>query len=116
MTRATADSLLSTLNRRTPKPRQFVVVTSSHTSHNNPTEERKSLMPTDQPQSESTYFIDAESAAEMARLMIQDRLLTKGMGGLFPERADLSNLHRILDIGCGPGAWALDVADAYPVT
>jgi tRNA G46 methylase TrmB len=51
-----------------------------------------------------------------ARLMIQDRLLTKGMGGLFPERADLSNLHRILDIGCGPGAWALDMADAYPVT
>ena len=71
-------------------------------------------MPTDQPQSESTYFIDADSAAEMARLMIQDRLLTKGMGGLFPEQADLSNIHRILDIGCGPGGWALDVASTYP--
>lgn len=71
-------------------------------------------MPTEQPQSESTYFIDAESAAEMARLMLQDHLLTKGMGGLFSEQTDLSNVHDILDIGCGPGGWVLDVAYTYP--
>jgi len=47
-------------------------------------------MPNDPPQNESTYVIDSESGAEMARLMYQDRLLTKGMGGLFPERADLA--------------------------
>lgn len=50
----------------------------------------------------------------MARLTDQDRLITKGMGGLFPERSDLSGIHRILDIGCGPGGWALEVAYAYP--
>ena len=65
-------------------------------------------------QGENTYFIDPESGAEMARLMDQDRLMTKGMGGLFPERFDLSTMHRLLDIGCGPGGWALEVAYAHP--
>jgi ubiquinone/menaquinone biosynthesis C-methylase UbiE len=62
----------------------------------------------------STYVLDQESAAEMARLIRQDRLLTQGMGGLFPERADMAGIHHVLDIGCGPGGWALDVAFAYP--
>src|SRR6266550_6572850 len=31
------------------------------------------------------YVIDAENAAEMARLMLQDRLLTQSMGGLISE-------------------------------
>ena len=65
-------------------------------------------------QSENTYFIDAENAAEMARLTNQDRLMTKSMGGLFPERLDLTQIHDILDIGCGPGGWVLDVAREYP--
>lgn len=65
-------------------------------------------------QSENTYFIDAENAAEMARLTNQDRLMTKSMGGLFPERLDLTHIHDILDIGCGPGGWVLDVAREYP--
>jgi ubiquinone/menaquinone biosynthesis C-methylase UbiE len=68
----------------------------------------------DASENESTYFIDAENAAEMARLTIQDRLTTKAMGGLFPEQADLSSIHDMLDIACGPGGWALDVAQAYP--
>src|SRR5437660_12153153 len=51
----------------------------------------------------------------MARLLDQDRLITKGMGGLFPERAnDFSGLHRILDVACGPGGWVLEVAFAHP--
>ncbi len=65
-------------------------------------------------QSDQGYFIDAESATEMARQMNQDRLITKGMGGLFPERSDLSNIHHILDVACGPGGWVLDVAREYP--
>ena len=63
---------------------------------------------------ENTYFIDAENAAEMARLTSQDRLLTKTMGGLFQPEIDLSHVHDILDIACGPGGWVLDVATAYP--
>jgi ubiquinone/menaquinone biosynthesis C-methylase UbiE len=70
--------------------------------------------PTDASQDENTYFIDAENAAEMARLLMQDRLLTKTMGGLFPQQIDLAHVQRILDLACGPGGWALDVARAYP--
>lgn len=66
-------------------------------------------------QSENTYFIDAENAAEMARLTNQDRLITRIMGGLFPEHLDfVHHIHDILDISCGPGGWVLDVAHAYP--
>lgn len=58
----------------------------------------------------STTLIDSESAAEMARLMNQHRIVTLGMGGLFPDDLDLSNILHVLDLGCGPGSWALDVA------
>jgi len=61
-------------------------------------------------QKESTYVIDAESGTEMARLINQERLLTRVMGGVFPEHFDLSHVSHILDIGCGPGGWVLDVA------
>src|SRR5438874_12617188 len=64
--------------------------------------------------SDNVYFNDPENVAEMARLLGQDRLITEGMGGLFPERFDLSGIHRILDVACGPGGWALEVALKYP--
>src|SRR5947209_19435692 len=60
------------------------------------------------------YALDAENAAEMARLMIQDRLLTQAMGGVVPEPIDLSQVYHALDIGCGPGGWLLDVGTQYP--
>jgi len=62
---------------------------------------------------ENTYMIDAESAAEMARLMRQDQLLTLGMGGVFPEEIDLSNVEHVLDLACGPGSWSLEIAYNY---
>ncbi len=60
------------------------------------------------------YLSDAENAAEMARLMIQDRMLNQAMGGLVPEPIDLSQVHQVLDIGCGPGGWLLDLITQYP--
>ncbi|MFL5659674.1 MAG: class I SAM-dependent methyltransferase [Ktedonobacteraceae bacterium] len=71
-------------------------------------------MPTDPPTRPNNYFIDAESAEETARLMHQDRLITKGMEGVFSERSDISSMHHIVDLACGPGGWVLDVAFAYP--
>jgi ubiquinone/menaquinone biosynthesis C-methylase UbiE len=63
----------------------------------------------------NTYLNDPESGEEMARLLEQDRILTACMGGLFPERAgDLSGIQDILDIACGPGGWAQEVAFQYP--
>jgi ubiquinone/menaquinone biosynthesis C-methylase UbiE len=64
--------------------------------------------------SDSIYFNDPENVAEMARLLGQDHYITKGMGGLLSERSDLSSIHRILDVACGPGGWALALASTYP--
>jgi len=61
-----------------------------------------------------TYLLDPESPSEMARLMLQDRLVTLGMHGIFPEHSHLESIQSILDVGCGPGGWALDVAHTYP--
>lgn len=63
---------------------------------------------------ENTYVIDVESAAELARLLHQDRLITKSMDGLLAEQSDISNIHEVLDIACGPGGWALELADRNP--
>src|SRR5260370_28635541 len=71
--------------------------------------------PHDQPKSGNVYISDSESGAEMARLLDQDRLITNGMGGLFPELSnDFSRIYRILDGACGPGGWALEIAFKYP--
>ena len=53
------------------------------------------------PSEENAYVIDIESAAELARLLHQDRHVTKSMGGLLAEQSDISNIHDILDIACG---------------
>lgn len=73
--------------------------------------------PSDQPQQpheSGIYFSDVEHAGEMARLTKESRLLTKGWGGPFPPQIDLSTIHNVLDIACGPGEWVLHVAQHYP--
>jgi predicted O-methyltransferase YrrM len=67
------------------------------------------------PTESNTYMIDHESAAEMARLLNQDRIFTEAMGGLLSERAnDFSGIKRVLDAGCGPGGWTQELAFAHP--
>src|SRR5689334_19632063 len=63
---------------------------------------------------ENHYILDPESSAEMSRLQTQDKMLTKAMGGLLTEIPDLSGYRRVLDLACGPGDWALDLAYAHP--
>ena len=71
--------------------------------------------PVDSSKSGNVYFNDPESGAEMARLLNQDYLVTKGMEGLFAERSnDFSGIQRILDVACGPGGWVQEVAFAHP--
>jgi SAM-dependent methyltransferase len=72
-------------------------------------------MPGDSAKSRNVYISDPDSGAEMARLIDQDSLITKGMGGLFPERSnDFTGIHRVLDGACGPGGWALEIAYNHP--
>ncbi len=64
--------------------------------------------------SQISYFLDAENAAEMARLTRQDRDLTVALGGVLPEIQDVSGIHAVLDIACGPGGWAFELARTQP--
>jgi len=63
-----------------------------------------------------THLTDPEQAAEMARLLDQDRLFMHAMGGPFGERSDndLTTIFDVLNIACGPGSWVLEVAHSYP--
>lgn len=70
-------------------------------------------MTTDSP-GENTYVLDAESPAEMARLISLDRITTKAMGGPLAGLPDPSSFHTMLDIACGPGGWVLDTAFDHP--
>jgi len=62
-----------------------------------------------------TYVVQSHSNLdEMARLEIQDKMVTTGMGGVLPELADPTVLRRVLDVGCGTGGWLMETARTYP--
>jgi len=63
---------------------------------------------------QNTYVNDPESGAEMARLIDQAQCLNAAMGTLFPQGVDLSSIQRVLDVACGPGEWAQEVAFTSP--
>jgi ubiquinone/menaquinone biosynthesis C-methylase UbiE len=63
----------------------------------------------------STYFVqDRRNKDELTRLTIQDQMLTASMGGALPEQADPSIFHRVLDVACGTGGWAIEATRTYP--
>ncbi len=63
----------------------------------------------------STYIVqDRENQEELARLTLQDHLLTESMGGVLAEQPEPATLQRVLDIGCATGGWALETASTYP--
>src|SRR5436853_7316422 len=68
-------------------------------------------------ENDNKYFI-TDSEAELARLVGQERVISKALGGLLPEHADqaafVAPLQRVLDAACGPGGWVLNMAQTYP--
>lgn len=73
-------------------------------------------MATYDPEQTGNYYILGDSHTEMLHLLETDRYFNKAMGGLLPEQSEqaLSQVHTLLDIACGPGGWALEVAQTYP--
>lgn len=63
----------------------------------------------------STYFVqDRSNENELARLQIQDHIVTASMGGVLPEQSDATLLRRVLDVGCGTGGWLIETAKTTP--
>lgn len=62
----------------------------------------------------NTYVFDPEDATEMARLIQLDKVFTQGMGGALTGLPSLLETAQVLDIGCGPGGWVLNVARTHP--
>ncbi len=75
------------------------------------------MMPTQRHLNElaSTYFVqDRSDERELQRLVTQNELLTSCMGGVLPEQPNPTHFKEVLDIGCGPGGWAIQTALSYP--
>jgi ubiquinone/menaquinone biosynthesis C-methylase UbiE len=70
-------------------------------------------LPIPDSQSKSGYVVDAENIAEMARLTKQAHMLSENLG-LLPANIEIDKQPRILDIGCGPGEWTLEMARRFP--
>jgi SAM-dependent methyltransferase len=55
------------------------------------------------------YINDSESQSELVRLNYQAQLVTRATG-LLPALLEDTDFTAVLDVGCGTGAWAVDLA------
>ncbi len=68
----------------------------------------------DTPEEKVRFVADTESSETMTWLLNFDKIINHAMGGTLPERPDLSGIKDILDLACGPGGWAIEVARQHP--
>lgn len=66
-----------------------------------------------EPNHNAAYIIDAESAAEMARLIRQADMVSEALAGDHPL-IDRSRSSVVLDLAGGPGEWVFRTAEAFP--
>lgn len=61
------------------------------------------------------YLFDAEDSVEMTRLLQLGTTVTDAIGSYFPlvKEEQKALVRDVLDIGCGPGEWAIGVARKY---
>lgn len=73
-------------------------------------------MPTNDPQPDKkpSRLIE-QMLIDLPSLVIQERALLKLTNGPFPERKnDFHDFSRVLDVACGAGSWAMEIARANP--
>lgn len=64
---------------------------------------------------ENNYYpVDPNASVEVSRLLRQDSLLNECVSGLFPATIDHTSIRNVLDIGCGPGGWLMEIARRFP--
>jgi ubiquinone/menaquinone biosynthesis C-methylase UbiE len=69
--------------------------------------------PSDLLQWQEQHLIDPASGAELMRQSRLHQLLSLHLAGaLLPSLSDASHMRRMLDLACGPGDWALELAYA----
>jgi ubiquinone/menaquinone biosynthesis C-methylase UbiE len=56
----------------------------------------------------------SENEAEVARQLLLHWQLSELIGGALPSSLDLSQVERVLDVGCGVGGWVQEIAGHYP--
>jgi ubiquinone/menaquinone biosynthesis C-methylase UbiE len=67
------------------------------------------------PESSGLYILrERESREDLEQLYRHDESITVSMGGVLPEQPDLTEVERVLDVGCGTGSWLIDTARTYP--
>lgn len=54
------------------------------------------------------------AASEVARLFFGNPYMMESLEDLLPPAIDLTQVHKVLDIGCGTGEWACRLAKAHP--
>src|SRR5215831_5436600 len=83
--------------------------------HNTEKDNAMSYFTEPQREHPTTYIVqDRSNQEEIARLELQDKMLTAGMGGVLSELPDPTSLRRVLDVGCGTGGWLIETARTYP--
>ena len=65
---------------------------------------------------QNTYVFNADSPTELTRLINLDQVTTQAMGGPLVgiDANHIPQIKNILDTGCGPGGWVLNVAFGLP--
>lgn len=66
------------------------------------------------PEGKIRFVADTESGETMTWLLNLDKIINNGMGGTLSERPDLSGIEAVLDLGCGPGGWVMELAREHP--
>lgn len=63
----------------------------------------------------TTYFVQGkQNKDELARLILQDELITSAMKGIMPEQPEPGIFRDVLDVGCASGSWVIEAAKTYP--